>query len=79
MALESTLHRVFCQKLRSTRKAKGLTQVEMAERMGMTQSAYSDLENGRFCPSLSVVERAATALSQLPEDLLSSKNLEPAA
>jgi transcriptional regulator with XRE-family HTH domain len=75
MALESTLHRLFCQRLRGLRKAAGLTQAVMAERMGITQSSYSELENGAFCPSLGVVERAAQALGKPPEELLSTRKL----
>lgn len=73
MALEGTLHRLFCQKLRAIRKAKGLTQEQMAERMGMSQPAYSDLENGRFCPTISTIERAALALGIAADVLLSAE------
>jgi len=75
MALKNTLHRVFCQNLRAIRKARGLTQVEMAERMASTQPAYSDLENGRCAPTLTTLERVATALSVTPEELLAAKKV----
>lgn len=79
MALDGTLHRMFCQKLRSFRKAKGITQQAMAERMGIAQSAYCQLETGRYEPRLSTVEKAAVALGVKAEELLSAERLEAVA
>jgi DNA-binding XRE family transcriptional regulator len=48
------------------RKAAGLTQEEIANRMGTTKSAISRLEsslgNGRMSPSLSTLRRYASAV-----------------
>jgi transcriptional regulator with XRE-family HTH domain len=43
------------------RTKAGLTQAEMAERMGTTQSAVSRLESGRSVPSLRILEKVARA------------------
>jgi ribosome-binding protein aMBF1 (putative translation factor) len=39
----------------------GLSQAELAERMGTSQSAIARLESGRVKPSTSTLERLATA------------------
>lgn len=43
------------------RRQAGLTQVELAERMGTTQSAVSRLESGRTLPTFDLLERFASA------------------
>ncbi|MFL5796613.1 MAG: helix-turn-helix transcriptional regulator [Actinomycetota bacterium] len=43
------------------RRDAGLTQAELAERMGTTQSAVSRLESGRSVPSLPVLQKVARA------------------
>jgi len=79
MALDGTLHRVFVQNLRVMRKAKKLSQGKMAERLGMSQSAYAQWENGHSCPTLNTVERFATALGVTHRELLSTEKLEAVA
>lgn len=63
MPAESQLDRAFCAAIRQRRKALGLTQTEVAERLGMTQHRYSQIENGRSSPSLGLVARVADVLS----------------
>lgn len=45
----------------AARSHAGLTQVELAERMGTTQSAIARLESGRVRPSTSTLEKVAKA------------------
>ena len=47
--------------IRKTRLRAGLTQAELARRVGTTQSAISRLESGRVRPSLATLERLANA------------------
>lgn len=72
MPAESTMHRVFCQNLRSLRAAGKLTQEAMAERLGMTQPQYAKIENGSNVPSLLTVERITVALGVSVAELLGS-------
>jgi DNA-binding XRE family transcriptional regulator len=46
------------------RHDEGLTQKEVADRMGTTQSAIARLENARQLPSLAFVTRYATAIGR---------------
>ena len=45
----------------AARRAAGLTQQELAERAGTSQSAVARLERGRSSPTLATVERLAAA------------------
>jgi HTH-type transcriptional regulator/antitoxin HipB len=51
------------QALRARRLELGMSQTQLAERAGMTQSAVSRLEAGGTVPTIGVLERLAAALS----------------
>ena len=48
--------------IRALREKKGLSQRQLAERVGTTQSAIARLEGGRISPSLPTLDRIAAAL-----------------
>jgi HTH-type transcriptional regulator/antitoxin HipB len=48
--------------IRERRLALGITQTELAERAGMTQSAVSRLEAGGMTPTIGLLDRVAAAL-----------------
>lgn len=50
------------QAVRERRLALGLSQVELAERAGMTQPALSRLESGGVVPTIPLLERITAAL-----------------
>lgn len=52
----------MARELISARARAGLTQGEVAERMGTTQSVVARLESGRRAPSMRTVQRYAKAL-----------------
>lgn len=70
MATKSVLLNILCENLRRSRKARGVTQVDMAQRLGIKQSAYSEIERGVCSPTLTTIEKLASALSIAPADLL---------
>lgn len=55
------------------RISQGLTQAKLAERMGTTQSAISDLESGTYDPRLHTLVRWAHALGMTMTITLISK------
>jgi transcriptional regulator with XRE-family HTH domain len=63
-------HNEFCERVKARRKELGLTQVDLAERLGMSQPAYAQIEMGRFEPGINQVYRVAAALESTPHDLL---------
>lgn len=46
----------------SKRQAKGLTQQELADITKLSRNYISDLENGRYTPSINTLARIATVL-----------------
>ena len=49
------------RRLAALRREAGLSQAELAERMGTTQAAISKIESGRNLPTLTVLDRFARA------------------
>jgi Zn-dependent peptidase ImmA (M78 family)/DNA-binding XRE family transcriptional regulator len=49
-------------RLNLARRRRGLTQVELSRRVGLTAQSLSNYENGRQTPSAQVIERLATVL-----------------
>lgn len=72
---QGMVHRVALRVL-YLRKARGWTQEELAERMGVTQSAVANLEGGYENPSVKRLVRIARALDVDPEDLVSEDEPE---
>ncbi len=52
----------LASEIRSLREKKGLSQRQLAELVGTTQSAIARLEGGRISPSLPTLDRIANAL-----------------
>jgi transcriptional regulator with XRE-family HTH domain len=55
---------ILGQELARSRREAGLTQAEVAARMGTTQAAISRIEAGRRLPNVSVVDRYAQAIGR---------------
>ena len=64
------LHNRFIVNIRRRRLTLGLTQIQVADALGMSQPGYAAIEAGRRNPSLDVVERVAEALCCEGADLL---------
>ena len=58
------------ENVRRTRKLRGLTQEQFAEKSGFSQQYLSSLENGRRNPSVITLYEIAVALDVRPGDLL---------
>lgn len=66
----SALHRKFCENVRARREKLGLTQKQVASRLGVYVSSYSSIEQGNRSPGLDVIGRVAEALGCSAADLL---------
>jgi transcriptional regulator with XRE-family HTH domain len=60
------------------RKEKGFTQVELAQRMGVTQALITDYERDKLRPYAEMVVRFALALSCSTDEVLGVKRSKPA-
>ena len=61
---------VFARNLRTLRKAKGLSQEEVAHEAGIDRTYVSALERSVYNPSIDVVDRLAQVLEVEPSELL---------
>lgn len=57
-------------KVRERRKELGMTQVQLAERMGILQPDVSVIESGQVVSGLLMVARVAVALDMSPVELV---------
>lgn len=64
---EHVLEFSIAQRLISERLKAHLTQKELAEKMGTTQSVIARIESGAQLPSMKTIERYAHALGKFPE------------
>lgn len=66
-------YQIIAVELKALRERKGLTQVELAEKLGKPQSFVSKYENGEryldFIEVLSVYQACSASLSELVEKL----------
>lgn len=58
------------------RKAKGLTQEELAAKMGVSSQAVSKWENDISCPDISLLPKLAATLDVTTDELLTGRSSE---
>lgn len=63
------LEQQFGKKLRELRKARGLTQEQLAEKVNVSYQAISNIERGLTGPSFTTLAVIARALKVKPRDL----------
>jgi putative transcriptional regulator len=61
----------LANKVREAREAKGWTQGQLAERIGVSRKTVNTVENGVFVPSTVIALKLANALGQPVEELFS--------
>ena len=61
------------QKIAEKRKRKGLTQEEVAERLGVTPQAVSKWENDASCPDITLLPKIAKLFETTTDDILSAE------
>jgi transcriptional regulator with XRE-family HTH domain len=62
-------------RIRTLRTSKGISQEEMADRLHISQSAYSRIEKGESNNWVSLIEKLCTELQIRPEELFASEEL----
>ncbi len=66
-------HRVSGEKIRKARTAAGLTQAELAGKVGVTHSAVSYFESGKTDPSAGTLRDIARVLGGTMESYMTNK------
>jgi transcriptional regulator with XRE-family HTH domain len=75
MAISTDLHARFCRRLRDKRNELGLTQSQLADKLGIRQPSVAQLESGEYVPSLDTVDTVCRALGIDPGCLLSADSV----
>lgn len=65
------------KRITALRKEKGMTQEQLAERLGVSAQAVSKWENDVSCPDISVLTELAKTLGVSTDELLGAKPIEP--
>jgi transcriptional regulator with XRE-family HTH domain len=68
------LEDVISKRLKAIRENLKLNQSEFAERLGISQAAVSQFEDGKRVPSIETLEKIASRLSRSIQSLLSDEN-----
>ncbi|WP_059050397.1 helix-turn-helix domain-containing protein [Paenibacillus senegalimassiliensis] len=71
-----SLLRLVGEQLRLIRKARGLTQEQLAEKCGLSFSYISDIERGSRNLTLESLDKLITALNVLPSEMFNFKDVE---
>jgi putative transcriptional regulator len=61
----------LANRLRDAREAKGWTQADLAERIGVSRKTINTIENGIFVPSTLIALKLARAFGRSVEQLFS--------
>jgi transcriptional regulator with XRE-family HTH domain len=69
MARPADIRRLVARNVRRLRKAKGLSQAELATDAGLHQHHVSEIENGQHDLRLRTIDKLARALGVRPRDL----------
>jgi len=60
-------------KIKKYRELKGLTQKELAQKIGISRSYFADLENGKYDIKLSMLIKTSKVLRVVPSKLIEYK------
>ena len=63
---QDDLKKIFAKNLKNKRKDKNFTQADLAEKIGLSPSFITEIENGRKAPSFSNIEKIASVLETPP-------------
>ena len=64
------MDKIFCENLNYVRKDMGLTQKQVAEKLGVVESCYANWEQGRTEPSISMLRNLSVIITVNIDDLI---------
>ncbi len=74
---KNLIYKAFGLKLRDARKRAGLTQVDLADRVGLSRTSITNIEKGRQGISLHMLLQLASAVGVQPVGLLPETKNSP--
>ena len=60
----------FCENLKNTRKGCGLTQKQIAEKLGVVESCYANWEQGRTEPNVDMLRKLSEIFDVSIDELI---------
>ena len=60
----------FCANLKTARKACGLTQKQVAEKLNVVESCYANWEQGRTEPNIEMLRKLSVILNTCIDELI---------
>lgn len=69
-AHNSRMDKKFCNNLKSVRKQLGMTQRQVAERLGVVESCYANWEQGRTEPNVEMLRNLGKLFDVSIDDLI---------
>ena len=64
------MDKIFCDNLKSARKGLGITQKQIAEKLGVVESCYANWEQGRTEPSVAMLRKISKEFRVSIDELL---------
>ncbi|MBR1624319.1 MAG: helix-turn-helix transcriptional regulator [Clostridia bacterium] len=64
------MDKIFCKNLRSARTSCGLTQKQVAMKLGVVESCYANWEQGRTEPGIEMLRKLGQILDVNVDDLI---------
>ena len=74
---EISIQKIFGSCVQKYRKKYEFTQMELAEKIGVSQKHLSDIENGIKFPSPALIEKLSKELNVTPALLFDGSNIDP--
>lgn len=67
------MDKIFCANLRAARASCGLTQKQVAAKLGVVESCYANWEQGRTEPGIEMLRKLSAVLDVNIDDLINAK------
>ncbi len=66
------MDKIFCDNLKYLRKDLGLTQKQVAEKLGVVESCYANWEQGRTEPSIAMLRKLSKIFKVSIDELINN-------
>ena len=64
------MDKIFCENIKNARKASGLTQKQVAEKLSVVESCYANWEQGRTEPNIETLRKLSKLFDISLDELL---------